>query len=103
MIVFFGAAIVIGTIVMTLLCVLWWSWWLYPAWGWFIVPLGVPPISLWHFWGLLALLRAKVPKIEDKEPEPKPGKNWPQFIAECLIGPILMWALFWCLAHGVWR
>lgn len=43
-------------LIITLFGVMWRSWWFYPAWGWFIVPLGVVPIRFWHFAALLMIV-----------------------------------------------
>lgn len=40
-------------------------------WGWFVVPLGVGPISAWHAFGLtvmVSLLRTDLDKHEDQTP-----------------------------------
>lgn len=38
--------------VLLIVAPLWSTWWLYPGWEWFVVPLGVTPISFWHMYGL---------------------------------------------------
>jgi hypothetical protein len=55
-----GAMVVVFPLVFGLFIVVvaWRTWWLYPAWGWYVVPLGVPAIGFWHFAALLTLASA---------------------------------------------
>lgn len=43
-----GAAVIVLPLAMLVIVALlmWRAWWLYPAWGWFMVPLGLPGDSL---------------------------------------------------------
>jgi hypothetical protein len=41
---------------MSIIGLMWRAWWLYPVWAWFLVPLGLPAISFWHFAALLLLI-----------------------------------------------
>ncbi len=76
-------------IILMALGVMWRSWWLYPAWGWFLVPLGVPPISFWHFAALLLLVDA-LRSVDTKKDERK--SEWGSIVIVFLL-PILVWAL----------
>lgn len=80
----------------------WFAWWLYPAWGWFVVPLGVPSITLWHFIGLFVLLRARLsePKTEPKETKPKTTADHAGVMLAWAVGPILTWVFLRWLHSG---
>jgi hypothetical protein len=72
-----------------LLGIMWRSLWLYPAWSWFIVPLGVPSIRFWHFAALLLLvdtLKTMQIKKDDRKTEPAA-------IFIIILWPIAVWAL----------
>ena len=74
---------------------LWVTWWFYPIWAWAIVPLGAPPISFWHFWVLLTLLRSRTPELQTKPLQEKP-KDWSDYLGYTLVvilAPIVFWAL----------
>lgn len=70
----------------------WWSWWLYPGWGWFVVPLGVPAVSFWHFWGLWILFRTRGTTLETKPKETAPTP-WAAWLIVNSVGPIAVWAV----------
>lgn len=47
------------------------GWAIMKLWGWFIIPLGAPPISFWHGLGIAACVnlftfRSDTPKDNDK-------------------------------------
>lgn len=72
-----------------LLAVMWRSWWLFPAWSWFIVPLGVTPIAFWHFAALLLLtdtFRHISTKKDERETE------WAS-VGVSFLWPIVVWVL----------
>lgn len=68
----------------------WRSWWLYPAWSWFIVPLGAPAISFWHFMALTFLLGILSSQVETKKDDrPEDPKIW----ASKFCMPIIAWVV----------
>ena len=80
---------------------LWWVWWIYPGWDWFLVPLGLPHVTLWQLWGIYMMLRAR--HIE--WPAPQPLKQKPRDVSDyaayalgLIIGPIVTWAVLRWLA-----
>jgi ABC-type uncharacterized transport system permease subunit len=50
------AAIVVGVLLYVVALALLWSW--------FLVPLGLPPIGLWHAYGIFLVLRLVLPANE---------------------------------------
>jgi hypothetical protein len=85
-------ALVIGTpIIMGIILagITWRAWWLYPAWAWFIVPLGAPSINFWHFAALLLLLDT-MKTISVKKDERK--TEWGSIVV-IILWPIAAWAL----------
>lgn len=74
---------------------IWKAWWLYPAWGWFIVPLGAPPIAFWHFVGLLFFHGVLNAKIDTKKDERK--ESWAAYVI-MFLWPIIAWAILRWLA-----
>lgn len=91
----------LGILGFFLLISLWHVWWLYPAWEWFLVPLGLPPITVWHFWGLWLVIRHKGAQFETERPKETRGPTtqevWGTLIG-ALIGPILLWTVLRWLA-----
>jgi uncharacterized BrkB/YihY/UPF0761 family membrane protein len=73
-----------------ILAVMWRAWWLYPAWAWFLVPLGLPGIRFWHFTALLVLVSALIYRVDTKKDERK--TDWGVIIVGFL-WPILSWAI----------
>lgn len=50
---------------------LWRSWWLYPAWSWFLVPLGIKDVSFWQFTAItffVSTIMSHAGIHEDKRP-----------------------------------
>ena len=74
---------------LALLGVMWRAWWLYPAWGWFLVPLGLPPITFWHFTALVVLIDA-MKTVEVKKDERK--MEWPLVVIG-LLWPMVAWVM----------
>ncbi len=75
------------------LFMLWWmweAWWLYPAWGWFMVPMGLPAISFWHFTALIFLLGTLTQHVDTKKDERK--TEWAT-LAVAFIWPIAAWGM----------
>lgn len=68
----------------------WRAWWLYPAWGWFLMPLGAPAIPFWHFTALLILIDTIWKQMDIKEDKRK--IEWGSVIVHYL-WPIAAWAL----------
>lgn len=87
-----GAGVIVFPFVMVLalLATMWKSWWFYPAWAWFIAPLGVPAISFWHFVGLLLLVQVLTSNT-DTHKDSRPQDWW--VIAVSFLWPIAIWAL----------
>lgn len=80
-----------------LLVTMWRAWWLYPAWGWFVVPLGLPAIGFWHFAGLLFLVTIVTMHNDSKKDDRK--TDWVSLVVK-LFFPILFWALLrWMSGH----
>lgn len=73
-----------------ILGLLWRSWWLYPAWTWFLVPLGLPTITFWHFTALTFLVGVFTTHIDTKKDE-RPT-NWP-VISVMFVWPVVTWAI----------
>lgn len=75
---------------LAILSSLWRTWWLYPAWAWFMVPLGLPQISFWHCAALMYLVHIMTVNVETKKDD-RPVA-WSS-IGVILISPILAWAV----------
>lgn len=69
----------------------WEAWWLYPAWTWFIVPLGLPPITFWHFIALTFLLHVVMMNHEYRKDER--SMDWPTFVGSSILAPMIAWAV----------
>lgn len=78
-----------------ILSMIWRAWWLYPAWRWFVVPLGLPQISFWHFVGLVFFLGVLTHKVDTKKDERK--EQWESHLL-LFLWPILAWAILRWLA-----
>lgn len=70
--------------------ILWRAWWLYPAWTWFVVPIGAPAITFWHFTGLMLLLSIVTHQIDTKEDERK--EAWTSWIVG-YTWPVVAWVV----------
>lgn len=75
---------------MALLVAIWRAWWFYPAWAWFVVPLGVPQIAFWHFAALLIFVNAATAHFDEKKDERK--TDWAK-VATAAAAPIFAWVL----------
>jgi hypothetical protein len=73
-----------------LLGTMWRAWWLYPAWGWYLVPLGVPAVSFWHFTALMILVAVLTAHVETKKDERK--TEWASYVV-VFLWPIVAWAI----------
>lgn len=74
-----------------ILGIMWRAWWLYPAWGWFIVPLGVPAISFWHFTALTFLISLITMHTDDKKDDRK--TDWNTKLIVAFLWPVVAWLL----------
>ena len=79
-------------LVLSVAVIAWRAWWMYPAWAWFIVPLGAPQITFWHFTGLLFLVTSITQHFDTHEDKRK--NSWPAMIIGAL-WPILVWTTMW--------
>ena len=89
-----GAAFLGVVFILAILQAIWSAWWLYPAWDWFIVPLGLPPISMWHFMALFVIARHKMPELQTR-PKEREERTWIELAAYYILivtGPIISWA-----------
>jgi hypothetical protein len=73
------------------------GWAMQTLWGWFVVPLGVRPLTIVQAWGICSLVWfAAYHKTQTKEPKPE----WWEPIAELLLRPPLAvatgWFVQWC-------
>ncbi len=92
---FAGFLMIPGIFLLVTALSFWWAWWLYPAWGLLIVPLGVSAISFWQFWALWILVHAKPPAWETKPKEEK-SKGWADvvgFFLGHIAGPMFVYGL----------
>lgn len=93
---FYAGAFLVPTIVLLgVLNAAWAVWWVHPAWAWFVVPLGLPPIGMLHLWGLLLLVRYRPTKLA-KHTDYK-AEEWASFAVGSLVGPPLTYVLLWVL------
>lgn len=86
--------LVLGLLVLGLL---WRAWWLYPAWGWFVVPLGLPPLSYWHFTAIVFLVGVLTNHVDTKKDER--ATDWVAIVV-LFFWPILAWALMRWMRGG---
>lgn len=68
---------------------LWRAWWLYPVWGWYFVPLGIPEVSFWHFTALLFLVGVITAHPDTKKDDRK--DDWTK-MASVFVWPVVVWA-----------
>lgn len=89
-----GAAVIVLPLFFVIIVgiIAWRSWWLYPAWAWFLVPLGVPQISFWHFAALLMLI-SMITNAGDYKEDKRPI-DWSKVFA-AFIAPIITWVILW--------
>lgn len=80
---------------LALLTLIWRAWWLYPAWAWFIVPLGAPQISFWHFAALTFIAGIYTAHTDYRKDER--GINYAAWISNLLIWPPLAFVILWWL------
>lgn len=80
-----------------LLSSMWRAWWLYPAWSWFIVPLGIPQISFWHFMALMLLISVCTAHPETKKDERK--IDW-AVTTIVFFAPVITWVMLWWIHRG---
>ena len=75
-----------------ILVIMWRTWWLYPAWEWYIVPLGVPSIAFWHFAALLLLSSVLFHRDESKKDDR--ATDWGK-TAAIFMWPVIVWVMLW--------
>jgi hypothetical protein len=80
--------LVTGIIGLIVLSLLWRAWWLYPAWQWFLVPLGVPQISFYHFAAIVYLI-GTLTAHTDVHKDDRPF-SWSSFVA-LWTAPVIVW------------
>jgi hypothetical protein len=88
---FIGATVFVAPLMfgIMILSITWRTWWLYPAWAWYIEPLGVRPITFWHFAALLFLISDLTPMHTQKGEE-----DWPKLLI-VFLSPMITWAMLW--------
>ncbi len=69
-------------------CALWGGFAASVLWGWFVVPLGVPEVSVLHAMGLTLALRA----LAGFSGKPQPAKHEDKMVALRKLGDVLAWA-----------
>lgn len=75
---------------LVLLLLMWRSWWLYPVWDWYLVPLGLPHISFWHFTALIFLVNVLTNHPETKKDDRKQEMaSW----VVSFLWPIIVWGI----------
>ena len=91
------ALIVLGTIVavagviaISALAALWRTWWLYPIYQWYLVPLRVPMISFWHFMALMLVIGYLTGHVDLRKDE-RPI-DWAA-VAAAWISPVVLWVV----------
>lgn len=94
-----GAIVIAAPFILaiSILAILWRAWWLYPAWGWFLVPIGAPQISLWHFMALMFILATITHQSNTKKDERK--EDWSSLLGVAILYPVLVWLILWFI-HG---
>jgi len=88
---------IIPLTVLSILGLLWRTWWLYPAWAWFMVPLGLPVITFWHCAGLLLLVNILTMHFDHHKDERK--VDWYSYLG-LFIQPMVIWVMLRWLAGG---
>lgn len=78
-----------------ILGIFWRTWWLYPAWAWFAVPIGAPAISFWHFAGLITFVSMLTAHTDNYKETRQ--IDWTKVVISWL-APIITWALLWLMA-----
>jgi len=76
-------------------------------WDWFVVPLGVSAITLWHAYGLAALVSLMTGNLWPAVSDKKESMTYQTFkmAATCILAPLLAWFIGWCsfcAQRGVW-
>lgn len=89
---YIGGIIVIIPVMfaIALLGATWRAWWLYPAWAWFLVPLGLPSVTFWHFTALMFMLTVVTQRTDVRKDDRK--IDWAVCVASFL-WPIAAWVL----------
>lgn len=78
---------VFGLVALALIvaCALWGGFAAATLWGWFVVPLGVPEVSVLHAMGLALALRA----LAGFSGKPQPAKHEDKMVALRVLGRVL--------------
>lgn len=90
-----------SALAISVLIALWSAWWVFPAWQWFLVPLGVPKISFWHFIGLWAIFRFRLPELEAKKTKDLVATDYVSWGLSLVLGPPLLWLWLRWLATDI--
>jgi hypothetical protein len=64
-------------------------------WVWFMVPLGLPPIGLWHANGISAVFTMLIGYIERDKDEEGIGEKAIRTVTVGIGAPLLIWLLGW--------
>ncbi len=94
------AGVFLGGLALMMANFAWWAWWLYPAWAWFLEPLGVPHVSFWMFVGIAVLLRQKPSFDFPEESKTRKWNEWLGLASGAVLGPIFVW-VFLRWVHGL--
>lgn len=82
---------VLLVIVAVVAAVLWWSWATVVMWGWFMVPLGLPALSIPQVAGISGLISLfKGPNTKKSE-----DKEWPEGLTLIVLSPAFILAFGW--------
>jgi hypothetical protein len=93
-----GGGVIVAPIILlfALAGAFWRAWWLYPAWDWFVVPIGIRPITFSTFVGLSIIVSAMTHDPDMKE-DKRPTSNYA--LLGLVIGPPVVWLALWWI-HG---
>lgn len=80
---------------------LWFAFAASILWGWFLVPLGLPPIGVWHMWGISLTLGVIRPRPIFVRKDDRPY-NWEEIINAIILVPAITLGLgaaikFWIM------
>lgn len=81
------------------------GWVCATLWGWFVVPLGMPPITFWHAVGLSGFVNlmtyrySSTPKDEEEKPASAKAafrrirRLLPHALGTAVAGPLFVWGV----------
>lgn len=89
-----GATVLVSPAIFALIIgvLAWRAWWLYPAWDWYIVPLGAPHISFWHCAAFIALTSALTHQTQTRKDSRE--YDWGA-VAALFMSPMVTWLVLW--------